>query len=381
MKNDETTAKNSQTTEPNETEAPKNTLPINPDDFYFCKVFELPEDFRTATVENMKKAANVEWVATKDFGTIMTDRFGINLHFEAGKKYLGIPYANTRVCVNEVEYIFVDGKYTCESSNWDEVAGLQCVSSIMSSIQAFTPMDGPSYPFLPGHKDFGCLTVGDYKYSDNMMTGEMCETNGKDKMYECYALLDKGDIIISSNQYVHLRVVCEKPTIVYTPDGKINHRRSYVKTVEQTNQFDKEIKERSNSTWWVDHTYTFEQLFETTYVPVTLKEYQTGVAEIPYIALTDEITPEILAKGSLSGQIKSNYPLWFIRYDIKDENGNSVKTYTKRNIYNTFSITNRNMAHELFDGTLESGKYTFVLTASTSQYKTQICEVQFEYNK
>lgn len=382
---DETTGNEQQTTGADVVEEPKHKLTINPDDYYFCKTFELPENFRDAAVENMLKEANLKWTASKDFDVIMpnnpsANQFGINLHFEEGKEYIGLPYANTRVCINEFDYIFVDGKYSSESSSWEQVAGSQCVSAIMSPIQSFTTLDGWSYDFWVGSKDPKIIPVGDYTYAEGMLTKEICETNGLEVMGEAYSKLDKGDIIQSYNQFNHSRLLMEKPNIVKSANGKINLRRSTVKTIEQTNMFDKINPDRSNSTYWVGHTYTFQELFETTYVPITLKEYLTGETEIPYIAMKEELNTAVLAKGTIPGEIESNYALWFVKYDIKNQNGDVVKTYTARNMFNKHKIANRTYSYDLFNN-LESGSYTLVITASTAQYKTQVCEVQFEYNK
>ena len=60
--------------------------------------------------------------------------------------------------------------------------------------------------------------------------------------------------------------------VIRDENGKINGDESYIISIEQTSSFDKEAKEQKgiNTTWFVDHKYTYSTLREKNYVPVTV---------------------------------------------------------------------------------------------------------------
>ncbi|MBR3821471.1 MAG: hypothetical protein IKJ37_07600, partial [Kiritimatiellae bacterium] len=95
--------------------------------------FELTkEPFRDVIVDYMRKQSDIEWVCGADFSVSEEfENWGISLDFKKGQKYRGIPYADTKVSYIQFQNALVDGKYTCSSSAWKEVYGVQCISSIM----------------------------------------------------------------------------------------------------------------------------------------------------------------------------------------------------------------------------------------------------------
>ena len=364
-------------------------VPINVEDYYKAVLFTLPEEpFRDAIVNHMRKQASIEWVCGADFGVYESfNSWGIDLTFKKGVKYTGIPYADTKVSYIQFEEALVNGRYTSESTAWKDVYGVQCVSSVMNSIQQFDPKTcGYSSDLTPGLADFKGVIVGSYTLPENVkQTEQIIQANTPEVMYEAYASLKKGDMVIMQdliNDKSHLRVVAEDPVIVKNTAGKINKSRSYITCVEQTNSFDATRTDGVKTTWYLDHVYTFDSLFTSNYVPVTLEIYnkQLGECEVPYLVLDNEITVAQITKGSIGANVKSNFPIRYVHLDILDKSGVLVKRVKAYDMAKAYGVGLRKYSMTLPEG-LENGDYTFVLTAGIARGSAELARVDFTYSK
>lgn len=343
--------------------------------------FELPEDLRKAAVDYMYEQAAVEWVCGASFGVKEEwEHWGINLDFQEGVKYTGQPYANSQVNVALFKKVLKDGKYSSPSTSWDDVHGSQCVSSILNALQQVMIIDGWSYSLNPGSESFDGIKVGDYKVDVNPVNQEtptlkVCENNGKDVIFDAYTKLQPGDTIITVNNWVHARMVVDV-NITMNNSGVLNSRRSVVKCVEQTNAFDTSRSD-IKTTWRVDKTYTFEELFADGYLPATFEAFQTGVSHFPYITLDTENSPTALAKGMLVGNVRSNYPVRYVILEVLNENGEVEKEYTVRGQMNDYAYGLRKYSYNLFGKGLEKGNYTFVMTAGIAAGEVEFERIPF----
>lgn len=386
-KGNETVSETIAETDEQKSNEPKRLSEEEKAKYYKVVEFELPENLRDAMVEHMRKCASVKWVASRDFG--MNQVFGnndwsVSLSYQKGQTYYGLPYTDYFINYNTFESLIVDGKYAPVSEAWQEAPGLNCYSAILLSLQQFDPTEGWTADWVPGQKTFNLATVGPYKAPESpQSTKEINEYNGKDVMYESYRELKKGDIIYKKDfnrkDFLHCRVVVEDATIAVNGAGKVIPSRSYVKCIEQTNSFDKSRKEGVKTTWYVDHIYTFAELYDTEYVPLTLKTYSMDRSEleIPYIALDREITPQLLAKGAFSSTVKSNFPFRYVRIDVLDKLGNVVRSSEKGNLTDTYTVPLRNHFLTFFNG-MEKGDYTFVLKAAISIDTVELARVDFK---
>ena len=300
---------------------------------------------------------------------------------------MGIPYSDTKVSLEEFKTYMVDGTFTYGSSKWKEVPGNACMSSIFNSIQQFEPnVAGVSNQLMPSYDTFQAITLGKYTVPQGVKTTkEIISANNINDIYEAFASGIKGDIIIFKDDVQdasHIRMLVEPATVVRNAAGKINPSRSSVKTIEQTNSFDPQRKDGVKTTWFVDHIYTFDALIEQNYIPITLEIYNKDKSEceIPYLYLDKEITPEILAKGTSSSSVKSNFPIRFVKAELLDKNGNSVKHVVIHDMATVRSLPLRNHITPLFNN-LETGEYTFVLTAGIAIGNAELARVDFTYNK
>ena len=381
-------------TEGGENETPSGNEPKKlskeEEEKYFKVVyFDIPEgDFRDIIVDHMRKQSSIKWVCGADFSVSEKfENWGISLDFKKGQTYYGIPYADTKVSYFQFENSLVNGTYSSDSNAWKEVYGVQCISSIMNSIQQFDPsVAGTSTQMMPSlPSDFEAELCGDYKVTPKLQrTADIIKENGNDVIFEAYTHLRKGDIICTKDMkksMSHFRVLVEDVTLYKNASGVIVPSRSYVKTIEQTNAFDSKRNDGVKTTWFVDHIYSFQDLINSNYIPLTLASYSKtrGEMEAPYIILDKEIDTAILAKGAFSSSVKSNFPIRYVRLDILDKDGKIVKTEIKGDMSDTRAVPLRNHFSKLFDG-VEAGDYTLVCSAGIAIDSVELQRVDFTYN-
>lgn len=380
---------------PQETEAEteennqKGKLTINPEEYYKCVVFDLPEgNLRDVAVDYMRKQAEVKWVCENGFSVIdKFENWSIGLEYKKGVTYHGITYTNAKSSFDEFMLFYKDGKVSMESGGSNDVVGNGCFSSTQNATQQFDPtVSGTTDVIMPSYKGFEAKIVGDYKVPEGVKrTEDIIKANKEDAIYSAYTQLQKGDLILQKDDtkgMSHVRMLVEDPTVSVNAAGKINPSRSYVKTIEQTNAFDKTRTDGVNTTWYVDHIYTFSTLYSSNYLPITLESYEKDRSEleIPYLLLDSEITAGVLAKKAFSSIVKSNFPIRFVKVDILDENGNLVSQKMKNNMADSRVLALRNSFSSVFDG-LENGDYTLVLTAGISRGSAELARVEFTFNK
>ena len=180
----------------------------------------------------------------------------------------------------------------------------------------------------------GFLRVGDYTYdnytvswSDGYRTTNVLEENGKDKMYECYALLKAGDGIVYYTSAGHVVMISQDAHVVMTADGKIDGAKSYVLVIDQTpsemdcvnEAGDRYIYEKN-----VDATWSFDTLYKGNYVPFTFAEF-TGADSIEETETTLNHEGEtITVEQMLKLKMTCNYGISDMYVSVYNANGVEV---------------------------------------------------------
>ena len=371
-----------------ETEVPEAGLKlpdgIDPEKFYKFVTFELLEgEPRQAVVDYMRKQAHVEWVPANDI-SLKNDlgSWGVDLTYSKGKTYHGMIYSNLNSSLPkfEAELKANNGRFRSDATSWEDIIGVGCCSAILNAIQQITnDVYGETKNFIPnGSNVCRAIKLGDYTVeAGNVQTDEIVAQNDEQTMYKAYSLLDVGDIIVKRKDGApHIRMITEKATVVLSASGKVNPGRSYVKCIEQTNAFDKERTDGVLTTWREDKIYTFSKLRDSNYLPVTLAVYDTPETEMPYLALDEEITPDVLAKKSIIGVVSSNYPLKHIYIEVYNSNGTLAKQVVVGGFDDSFKVSLRSKAAGIFDG-LSAGNYTLVIDAGIALGSAELCRVDF----
>lgn len=368
----------------------KSALPegIKPEDFYKFVQFDLPENFREAAVAQMRKQAAVVWTPeyTFTYGNKF-DNWGFEKTYEAGKKYTGLPYGSMNSSIEEFQKYLDEhrGRFAVTTDEgYYAVMGTQCNTAINLSYQQFYPKAcEDSGGYWPAYDKFIGVKVGDYEVPADAKKGlDIMQANGEQKMYESYALADKGDVIMGKNDetgVTHVRMVAEKAVVVRAANGQINGNRSYLVCVEQTDSWDSTRKD-INTTWWMDHKYTFNSLFQSNWIAVSLECFNDNVSVIPYIALDQEITADMLSKGNLGGTVSSDYTINYMHLSIYEKSGKLVNRVVVNNAYDGKKEGLRKHSFNLFTDDIKVGsEYTFVLDAGIARGNAELCRVDFTY--
>ena len=176
----------------------------------------------------------------------------------------------------------------------------------------------------------GAIPVGDWSWEQgidpdtgNTYTANYTEpyvyVTGEQQMYECYALMRKGDAYFSiSKDGGHTRMAAADPVVVRDEKGLIDPTYSYVLSHEQGAPA---IEDPYFCTWRLDYKYTFGQLYRGYKVPVTIEELLTGEMEPVECTLSDSVDGKM---GMMTGNIKANYFLDSVTLQIKDAKGDVV---------------------------------------------------------
>ena len=181
----------------------------------------------------------------------------------------------------------------------------------------------------------GFLKVGDYKmdetvetYNDGVYnTVTILEENGMDAMFESYAGLKHGDVIVYFTTAGHVVMISGDAVVVRGADGKIDPKQSYVTVIDQTpthGQSKNEAGDNFNYEKNVDAKWDFMKLWNGKYVPFTFKEW-TG--EDPIETSWTKYSHEgetITLEQIFTSTVTSNYGIYDIYAKIYNANGVEV---------------------------------------------------------
>ena len=312
---------------------------------------------RRDTVEQyMRDMATVRWKSDVD----ITYTLGVSsgtLHIKAGRIYQGLPYSFAASTTDSfLEFAGEpdeNGVYTIsglqadalsgggEVLAWNEYKnariGNACSSAVMlawSQVSDTVTATGNKKMF----QKYGVLPVGDYKLEiegDSLEnTKEVITKNGKEKIYEAFAQLQKGDAIIRVTKGDHSCLVT-KVVVEYKEDGTIDPMKSRIYDLEQTRNLmqaqalDDEIDDEVYPIYRVDYGMSFYYAASEGYIPVTVKELQDASYTPAEPTITDTET-EFNKDTLLAGTISCNWMFDRITLTITDETGAEVQKATAR---------------------------------------------------
>ncbi|MBE6642388.1 MAG: hypothetical protein E7615_01895 [Ruminococcaceae bacterium] len=362
--------------------------PVKREDYDYFFDFKAPDgNPRDIVYDYMYAMSQVKWTAAESWTTTWKGEadFGVNLSYEKGKTYYGVPYARTNATLDEFLLFLPENKQftPTPSPYYEEIVGNHCSSSMVMSFQQIIPLtySGSLKPvttrteYLMFPEPLEVPPSRNPNNPDDWISSTVFSHNGQEAVYEAYTKLEKGDILYKSiDGSGHTRMV-SKVEISRSAAGKLMPARSFVYCLEQTNAWADSKKE---STWFIDRKYTFSQLYDTFFMPVTLKIYheENPVIEDAYIAMKGKNTPETLKK-MLNGTIESNFPLAYARLTITDKDGKIVGEHLEYYLTKSFKINLRNFTYKLGLDNLEPGEYTFNCRAGIARGGVDIETVKF----
>ena len=228
-----------------------------------------------------------------------------------------------------------DGVYSVTGLNWKLLSGssatarigIDCSSTVIRSWQSIGAA-------IPAHATDsmtemnGFLPVGEYaapkdEFKDTIAD---CAANGEQVMYKAYARLQKADAIVMKKPGSgHTRLVY-KTLVIRGQNGLIDGDASFVFCHEQCGNYklrlqSEEFEEDISPFCRVEKPYSFKTLFETGYLPVTIREL-VDPAPIPQAWVKDSVEMPSL-ENLFIGTITANRGLDAVIIEIFDGAGQS----------------------------------------------------------
>ena len=342
------------------------------------------------------KMGTVEWTPSVLINYMHPTAGQMGRVFIPGTTYYGMPYTSNFGPLERFMYCFnEDGsmkdiatKVQVGYDGMDLYMGCDCSGGVYWGWVSVSPstqwwVTNQMFPAL----GLGTLPVGQYEgvweLEDTM---QICKLNDAQTMGEAYAQLQMADAIMTfytnpddaSDHFNHTRLIVENPVVLRKLDGSIDMLNSYFTTHEQGSNG------RLNSSWRIYGQYTFQQVYDTHYIPLTCQELKDGKA--PELVVTVDNAGEGKAYMA-TGLVQSNYRLIATRVEVTDSEGNEVYektifTHIRRTADSgiiepaRWHITEQDLAaHAAYLGEmeLESGKtYTYTLTAITGAGEVEV---------
>jgi len=198
--------------------------------------------------------------------------------------------------------------------------------------------------------------IDDNSLSDD--TDDIVAFNGEQGMYAAYANMLKADGLVrntSADSEIFCKMVVSV-NVVKNPDGSINGDESYAIVLAQGTQL-VEMTDENGKTFYsfseVDAKYTFKELFDGHYVPMTVKELIDGTADDAGAMVRDQYEYTSRQTGSYiySGIINGSRRILWVNTVITDEDG--------KELFNNTAFAEK--SDILVPSATESGRYTFNL--------------------
>lgn len=321
-------------------------------------------DLRAYVVEQFRAMATIAWTPSEAFGK-----------YEVGKTYYGLPWVNHYdASLMEFEASLVDGVYTggTTSTTILGVDLISCITGVYGLVEpAFSFVEAKSMLSALREGNQGLVPVGNY--DPNKTAAE----NGEQTMYEAYALLQPGDVVVANSTFALMITGTTK--VVRNEDGTINGDESEIYATQPDN---------SNQNGWYDRICTFNELYtglktssgtrpERFCYPATIPSLVTADAqgeekdklEAATLTLTGAENVNLLRDGKLTGTLTSNYRIYKIVAELVGEDGVAFQTIC---VYPQNVTTNDGpMLSKSYDlsqlnldiASLEQGTYTLTLSA------------------
>lgn len=303
------------------------------------------EEARKLAVDFFRYSKTAVWTPSETFTYKIKESKATEEVVEGGILYGGLPYISTGsgsvyrlMDYMDEETHVVDVKnavaqpvlFGNQCSNGSYVGVGRVINSVKFDYTRFLTLKS------------GLLKVGDYTYDESVEvyksgeydTATVVITNGPERMYECYAQLLPGDVIIYyKSDAGHVVMISDEAHVERNADGSINPDKSYVTVIDQTAEHDTLTNAAGDTFSYernVDKQWTFTYLVDHVYIPHTFKEF-TG--EDPIDSSKNEFShtgTTITMDELYSSYVTSNYGIFDIYASFYNEAGIEIyKTATR----------------------------------------------------
>lgn len=293
---------------------------------------------RQRIVDYMYRMGDVKWIPSRDLNFTTAYSDGINVVYAKDVPHYGLPYTQKFGPLERLEACLEADSYVTERlpgysdagdkdpnnvlPGWDNYLGNDCSGAVFWSWARCCPSVGFSYtghmiPTAENQAEFGVRPVGEYSANcENSL--EVVKSCSETAILEGYAALCMADaIIMRSPAHGHTRLVFRDPLVMRDENGRIDPENSYVPTHEQG--VGKGSSGR-DSTWQLNCRYTFRELLETGYLPITNPDLLAGT--VPPVQLQARVD------GPFSGRVDSNYRIICTTVELISEDDGTRYTST-----------------------------------------------------
>lgn len=270
---------------------------------------------------------------------------GKTFQHAADVTYAGTIYSNASTGLFQFLefYDFESGRlrYPGSIEEMKETLGASCADAMIWGVTTVcNSITGPYYPVTMVYQN-GYLPVGNYTYDFNitsynqMPTQKIVQQNEKAVILDAYTKVRPGDMFTSTPDNHGMQAI-SIPSVFYNSDGSIDIDRSYINIQDQRGGQGSgfyEVQEGGETIRYSGRTtakFTFKQLYDKAYIPVTTAEF-AGLKE--YEKATASIDKQCATVSELAGAtVSSNYPLAVVNIVASDPFGN--KTVIGRQLFN-----------------------------------------------
>lgn len=278
---------------------------------------------RMTAVQAMHDILSIQWCTEKEItyrktGPVSHKQF---LH-EPGKTYAGLLYSNANTGLFQfLEFYNAQNgclEYEGTSDELKKDIGSSCADALLWAWSTVcNSITGGFYPVMMV-KANGYLPVGDYTYNfsissyNQLPSYEIIEMHPKETIMAAYAEILPADALVTNSDN-HAMMAIESANVCYLPDGSIDSANSYVMIQDQRaggSTFYESV-ENGHKLHYSGRTsakYTFDELYEGDYIPVTTAEF-LGLEEYETASVTVQGGPCESMDDLLNMTIESNYPL------------------------------------------------------------------------
>ena len=283
---------------------------------------------RQACVRHMARMGSVPWTPDVTLHYLNPAKNPVSDQvFPAGVQRFGMPYTQNHSPLERFEASFDENgrlrdfvkEKTDDYDGFDRWLGNDCSGAVYWAWSRV----GCSFDFsvtgemLPWCAEHGILPVGEYDFDRETLTEPIVKRNGEQRMAESWAQLQPGDAVVNKYpDWGHVRL-CETAAVVMRrQDGTVDLDESYVFTHEQGGALGVRNLPGWNNSWLLHHRYTFRDLWDAFYVPVTIRELHDGVR--PEQALAADV------QGLNRGTVRSNWRIISTTARVLDAAGQAV---------------------------------------------------------
>ncbi len=292
-----------------------------------------PMQLRMTAVQATRDLLTIRWFIENDIEYKHSENKRALL-YEGKKTYAGLMYTKASSGLFQfLEYYNNETGCLEYAGTADELKlelGSACADSLLWSWSTVcNSITGGFYPVLMVPAN-GYIPVGDYTIPENigsyheMPSYAIIENTPKETMLDAYAKTLPADVLVS-NKGDHAMMVVTEPTVVYSDNGSIDPENSYLLIQDQWSSGD-EVEmdgETVKLTGRLDLKFTFAELYEKKYIPLTAAEF---IGEKPYEKAAITVSnPNCSSLSELTDiTVDANYPFAVINILSIDAKGNET---------------------------------------------------------